>query len=533
MKRILSALLIFLLVCALFAGCGEQQPQPAEPSGPVTVRDVDELLAAIAPGARIVMEAGHYLLSGASDYGEETEGKPYSWEIRDDGYQLVIDGVRNLTIQGSGADSTVLATEPVYADILVFRSCDNLVLQDFSCGYSGRGEYGGMDLNSCTNVHMKGLIVSGCGTVGLRMDNCRNVLLSDSMIQECGFVGIQAQESVSLTVENCTLRAVGSTPYGGSTVFRLAQSSDVRITGCSVLDNSVDSLIDCYPCDNVVFEQNTFSGNRVQRVALDVDGGMIFDNNIVEDNVIPAWFASESATVLDGIGKSWNGEMLQWYYNPPAQQLPEGEQEEIHVSTVDQLLEAIGPNRQIILEEAFYDLSAAKNYGTGFTDYYYWSEEFDGPSLVIMDVENMTIRSASDDLKACTISAVPRYANVLSFLRCSNVTLFGFTAGHTVEPGYCMGGVLYFRNCDNILTENCGLYGCGILGVQAERSSVITVKDCDIYECSYGGIQMSEVTDVVIENCVFRDLGGDSMAFFDCKNVTVEGRTVSGNARIS
>ena len=102
-----------------------------------------------------------------------------------------------------------------------------------------------------------------------------------------------------------------------------------------------------------------------------------------------------------------------------------------------------------------------------------------------------------------------------------------------MEPGYCMGGVLNFRECDNILVDSCGLYGCGILGIQAERSGVFTVKNCDIYECSYGGIHMSEVSDVVIEKCTFRDLGGDSMSFYDCKNVTVNGKTVSGNSNIS
>ena len=59
------------------------------------------------------------------------------------------------------------------------------------------------------------------------------------------------------------------------------------------------------------------------------------------------------------------------------------------------------------------------------------------------------------------------------------------------------------------------------------------MKNCDIYECSYGGIQMSEVMGVVIENCSFRDLGGDSMTFYDCKDVTIDGDMVAGNARIA
>jgi len=532
MKRFVCTLLSILFLLSGCAGNLDEKPAQTTQQDAVTVKDVDAFLAAIAPGAQIILEPGHYILSDASDYGAEKEGGYYTWDAQTDGYQLVIEGVRNLSIRGSGIGETVLITKPEYADVLALRNCDNVVLEDFSCAYSGRGTYGGLELLSSSNIRAKGLLVSCCGTVGVSIDDCMNVRLTDSEIRECGFVGIQARDTAGLTVENCTFREVGNTQFGGSTVFRMEQSSDVKITGCEVLENNVTSLIESYPCDSVVFENNTFSGNRVQDVALDVDGGMIFDNNIVENNVIPSWFSSDRATVLDGIGKSWNEEMLQWYYNPPVPQVPEGEQEEFRVTTVDQLLSAIGPNRRIVLEAEFYDLSTAKDYGTGYTDYYYWTEEFDGPNLVITDVDNLTICSAGGDEKGCTLSAVPRYANVLSFLRCSNVTLSGFTAGHTVEPGYCMGGVLKFDNCDNILVEDCGLYGCGILGVQAEYGSVITVRGCDIYECSYGGIQMAEVTDVVIEDCSFRDLGGDSMAFFDCRNVTVDGDAVAGNARI-
>ncbi|MBQ1170400.1 MAG: right-handed parallel beta-helix repeat-containing protein, partial [Oscillospiraceae bacterium] len=170
---------------------------------------------------------------------------------------------------------------------------------------------------------------------------------------------------------------------------------------------------------------------------------------------------------------------------------------------------------------------------TGWSDVYYWSEEFDGPALTIYGVDNLVIRSESGDRTKCTISAVPRYADVLKFKSCNNVTVSGITAGHTVEPGYCTGGVLYYEDCDNVLVNRCGLYGCGILGVRAELCSAIAVTGCEIYECSYGGIQMGNTSGIQIENCSFRDLGGDALYFYECKDVTVDGEQVSGNARLS
>ena len=251
------------------------------------------------------------------------------------------------------------------------------------------------------------------------------------------------------------------------------------------------------------------------------------------DNEIRNWFDTEGATVLDGIGKSWDEEMLEVWYNPPVETMPAGERTEVVVSTVDELIAAIAPDTEIVLKDGTYDLSTAKDYGTGWSDYYYWSEEFDGPALTISGVDNLVIRSESGDVKKCTLSAVPRYADVLKFKSCTNITVSGFTAGHTVEPGYCTGGVLYFEDSDNILVSRCGLYGCGILGVRAELCSAIAVTGCEIYECSYGGIQMGNTSGIKIENCSFRDLGGDAMSFYECKDVTVDGQQVSGNARLN
>ena len=64
---------------------------------------------------------------------------------------------------------------------------------------------------------------------------------------------------------------------------------------------------------------------------------------------------------------------------------------------------------------------------------------------MIEAVNNLTIQG--EGLDKVTISAVPRYATVLNFNGCNNVTLKGFTAGHTEAPAFCAGNVLGFDNC--------------------------------------------------------------------------------------
>jgi len=308
----------------------------------------------------------------------------------------------------------------------------------------------------------------------------------------------------------------------------------VNIRQCDVSDNWLLNRVDWQPSAGIELRGNTFARTRIQASVFSLSGGgLVMDNCSFTDNEIRSWFDAEGATVLDGIGKSWDEAMLRVWYDPPAETVPAGERTEVTVSTVEELLSAIAPDTEIILKDGTYLLNTAKDYGTGWSDYYHWAEEFDGPELVIYGVDNLVIRSESGDAKKCTVSAIPRYADVLTFKGCSNITVSGFTAGHTTEPGYCTGGVLYFEDCDNIGVNRCGLYGCGILGVRAELCSTVAVTGCEIYECSYGGIQMGSVSGIKIENCSFRDLGGDAMYFYDCRDVQVDGTLVSGNSRLS
>lgn len=71
--------------------------------------------------------------------------------------------------------------------------------------------------------------------------------------------------------------------------------------------------------------------------------------------------------------------------------------------------------------------------------------------------------------------------------------------------------------------EDCGLFGCGILGVETNNCTGIRILNSEIYECSYGGIQLHSTKDVTIEKTTFRDLGGDNLILRNSQNVTLDG----------
>ena len=176
------------------------------------------------------------------------------------------------------------------------------------------------------------------------------------------------------------------------------------------------------------------------------------------------------------------------------------------VSTVDEFIAAIGPDREIRLVEGTYDLSTASTYAkeTG-NEWCYWEGVYDGYELVIQFTNNLTITSAGKD--SVTISAAPRYAQVLRLNSCRNVSMTGFTAGHTKEPGACVGGVICLEYDRGVSIRDVGLYGCGVTGVSADNCTDLTVANSDIYECSYNGIQVLNSTGVNVVNCRLYDLG--------------------------
>lgn len=199
-------------------------------------------------------------------------------------------------------------------------------------------------------------------------------------------------------------------------------------------------------------------------------------------------------------------------------------QQKVYVTTADEFIAAIASNTAIILNAPSIDFSTATDYGTGKGAYYYWEDNFDGPSLVLTGLTNFTVTAEDEDHTTHQLEAVPRYAHVLTFENSSGILVKGITAGHVKEPGSCIGGVLYFRNCEDVLVENCGLFGCGVIGIYADYSKNIQVYNNDIYECSNGGIYMTGCETVTFMNNTFRDLGGPNFHIFICKDIVVDGQ---------
>ena len=444
--------------------------------------------------------------------------------------------MKNLTIRGSGKVNTTLECDPRSASVINLKNCENVTLEDFTAGHTlelGQCSSGVIYLQNCTGVGMNRLGIYGCGMIGLQAADSKDISLADSDVYDCSSSAAEIINCEDVSISGTRIYRIGSEEYGGYTYFDISISQNVTVENCEISDSSLMTLAIVHG-STVQMKGNLFSNNRTQQAAFslqstcfdtqDIEANLVLDDNRFEGCSIRRWF-SDDGTVTDGAGNPLTYDQMNELYSTGATE-PTQKQLEIHVSTVDELIAAIGPNVDIVLDAELYDLSTATGYGTSKGDYYYWLDEFDGPQLVIDGVDNLTIRSNDGNVTGHTIAAIPRYANVLTFKACSYITLSGFTAGHTREPGVCAGGVLQFQDSTHVTVDNCGLFGCGILGVDAGYCTDIRVANCDIYECSQGGVRFQSTEGIVMENNTLRDLDGSDMSFYDCKDVTVNGETL-------
>ncbi len=174
---------------------------------------------------------------------------------------------------------------------------------------------------------------------------------------------------------------------------------------------------------------------------------------------------------------------------------------ELVVDTAEKFLKAIGPNRTIKLKPGAYTLSDLSTYAGG--KYAFFEEVHDGKQLVIAGVENLKIIGLGSEPPRLLVQ--PRYANVLEFRNCQNIAIENIEAGHTPDPGYCVGGVFHFSDSENIQIGDCILFGSGTWGVYAIKVNNLTCRKTVIKECTYQILHLIESSDILFDRCGFYD----------------------------
>ena len=543
--RITALLLAGLMLLVL----GGWAPFPENQSATtVEVQTVDELIAAIGPNVTVALQPGQYDLASAASYGKDTGNPCCRWEqSSEQGYELCISSADGLTLRGAGTEATTLLAEDRYANVVTFAGCQNVTVSGITAGHNPAPGYctgGVLNLTNCTAFTVESCGLFGCGTMGVCATNCSDVIVANSRIYECSSNAVCADGCKNVQVLDTEIDHNGwkNEDGGAYSLFQLSGGDGFIVSGCRVHDNTASLLLQANYSRNVWFlsskvEYNTLaSAFALYEQPATVDGCVFYNNNVY------SWYAMGegvyTCTARDMEGKELTEDDLTGMtlraieltdleavaVQEPAQVAPG---EEITVTTVDEFLAAIGPNRTIVLDGENFSLADATDYGSPTGWYYRWEECYDGPQLVISNVSNLTIRAASKEA-GTTLSAVPRYANVLSFRGCDGLTISGLTLGHSLGMGECSGGVLDLEGCDGVTVESCRLYGCGTLGVNAWYCIDLALTDCEVYDCSYGGVVVGSVYGLTFQDCRIHDVPSPALSNYGCFGVSWNGTPVEG-----
>lgn len=547
-KRALAVLLAGLMLLVLSGAT----PQPVEDATEaaekptVTVTDVDGFLSAVGPNVTVVLGEGKYDLASAASYGKDT-GNPYCrWEpASEQGYELWISGVEGFTLQGAGQEKTILLAEDRYANVLCFDGCRDLMVGELTAGHSPLPGYcsgGVLRLINDNQLMVAACSLFGCGTEGVWATNCSDVTIIGTRIYECSDCAVTVESCQRVEVLACEVDHNGwKGQEGASCLFNAYGGDGFTVSDCRVHDNVADLLLRCAGTRNASFLSSWVEYNMLTSAFALYDLSAAVDGCSFHENMVGGWYAlgqerlTLAAHSLEGKALGEEDFSAMTHRDTELPETQSGADQtpvdvpaaaEIRVSTPDEFLAALGSNRTIIVEGEGFSLADAATYGGAEGACYRWEECYDGSQLVISNVSNLTIRAGIEGIT--TLTAVPRYANVLSFRGCDDVCLQGLVLGHSEGMGECSGGVVDLENCYGFSLDGCRLYGCGTLGLNAWSSRDIRLTACEIHDCSIGGVVLYTVLGASFRDCRIHDVPSPALDIYNCDGILWNDRAVAG-----
>jgi len=206
---------------------------------------------------------------------------------------------------------------------------------------------------------------------------------------------------------------------------------------------------------------------------------------------------------------------------------------DIEVASVEDFVRAISPNKTITLQAGLYDVSTVVGFDSPYIEWRHDSYGLNERTLVINGVDNLTLQAAPG--AEVEIVTPYKFAEVLAFSNCNDISLIGIKAGHTITGQYeCDDGVIGLNNCSNIFIENCHFYGCGSVGITMRDCNNALIRDTIIDDCSRAALIIDNSNDIEFINCRFVD--NRAYQYIICINysqVTFTDCEISGNNGLS
>ena len=226
-----------------------------------------EFIKALGSDRIIELAPGKYLLSEWDPYIPDSEkGEkqklPHgvSWEDVFDGGELVITGIKNLTIRGLGdSRNTEIIVKPRYAFVLRFENCTGIVIEGLSAGHTVGGYCSGgvFKFANSSQITISNTGMYGCGTEGLLLSDVSGMKVTDSRIYECTYDIMTVENGKNITFEKCVFN-----DNKEFTLVSVNKTRNLSFTNCQFNNNQGDAMF--YVIGTTIsVSSSTFSDNKV------------------------------------------------------------------------------------------------------------------------------------------------------------------------------------------------------------------------------------------------------------------------------
>ncbi len=147
--------------------------------------------------------------------------RPYLTDPQD-GPQLNLHDIHNLTIRSANDNMYLLRIQPRYAYVLRFVNCSNIRLENLVMGHTEGGycEGGVVAFENCQDVAINHCDLYGCGMEGINFLNSSKLRFNHSIIRDCTYQIMDLRSSSDIVFEN-------------SLFMRNKEFTQVIISGCN------------------------------------------------------------------------------------------------------------------------------------------------------------------------------------------------------------------------------------------------------------------------------------------------------------
>jgi parallel beta helix pectate lyase-like protein len=204
-----------------------------KPGKVINVRNTEELLKNIGSNKTIILEKGEYDLLSVKDI----ENPHIDYAAVNDGGELIIDNIYNLTIKGENAEDVKLLVDPRYANVLTFEDSYKINISDVTAGHYPKEDYcrnGVFRFEYCRDVNINNCVLYGCGKEGVNLDFVEDFIFNNSVIKECS-----------------------------NGIMTLINSDNIKFVNSNFYDNEDQYMINIWNCDNIQFDKCNIHDNKV------------------------------------------------------------------------------------------------------------------------------------------------------------------------------------------------------------------------------------------------------------------------------